>query len=499
VADGLKVCYDISEAFIIFSNFFPFTREDRSLNMATGTSHPPSIPGPRALPLLGWQTTLLRMYLNPFVTLPRLHDAYGDIVALAQGDPSHVLVFGPALNASVLAHPDLFEVSTEPPVKWLKETALSRLMWKNVGVMNGEHHKDQRRLMLPAFHKQQLMRYCDGMARLTQAAIGRWQEQSEIDVLFEMRQLTQRIGVQTLLGLHDEGELEHVGGLMRALVSTLPWLAVPINVPGMPYHRLLHLAEQLEACLRSFIEQKRAQGDSTDVLSALIQAHDEDGARLIDDELVGNAFGLFAAGYKTTAHALTWTLFLLDQHPQVCADLLDELEGTLHGSAPTVSHLQQFPVLDSVLKESLRLLPPAIIGLRTTSAPCEVGGFALPKGAQVIYSEFVTQRLPELYPEPNRFKPERWATLDRSAYEYLPFSAGPHRCIGAGFAMQQMQVVLATLLQRYRLKVREGAHITPNFTMSPVYGMPMRVFPQDRKFQRVPVRGRIHQLIDLNP
>lgn len=287
--------------------------------------------------------------------------------------------------------------------------------------------------------------------------------------------------------------------LMRELVSSSPWLAVPINVPGTPYSRVLRLAEQLEACIRSFIVQKRAQKDSTDVLAALIQAHDDDGAKLSDDELVSHAFGLFAAGYKTTAHALTWTIFLLDQHPRVCADLLDELDGTLHGNAPTSEQLSHLPLLDSVLKESLRLLPPAILGMRTTSTPCELGGFALPKGAQVIYSELVTQRLPELYAEPSRFKPERWATLDRSAYEYLPFSAGPHRCIGAGFALQQMQVGLATLLQRYRLSVREGANITPNLTMSPAHGMPMRIFPQDRQFQRVPVRGNIHRLIDLAP
>src|SRR5690349_13061418 len=133
--------------------------------MATVTADTPPLPGPRALPLLGWRATLLRVYANPFTCLRRLHDTYGDVVALVRGDPSHVLVFGPALNFRVLAHPDLFEVSTGPPVKWLKVTALSRLMWKNVGVMNGESHRGQRRLMLPAFHKQQLRGYCDDMVR----------------------------------------------------------------------------------------------------------------------------------------------------------------------------------------------------------------------------------------------------------------------------------------------------------------------------------------------
>lgn len=174
--------------------------------MTTVAAPKPTIPGPRALPLLGWRATLLRVYVNPFASLRQLHETYGNVVALAQGDPSHVLVFGPALNFRVLAHPDLFEVSAGPWLKWPQDTALERLMGKNLGAMNGEKHRYHRRLMLPAFHKQQLRCYCDDMVRLTEAVIERWQEQSEIDVLLEMRRLTQRIGVETLFGLHNETE-----------------------------------------------------------------------------------------------------------------------------------------------------------------------------------------------------------------------------------------------------------------------------------------------------
>jgi cytochrome P450 len=261
----------------------------------------------------------------------------------------------------------------------------------------------------------------------------------------------------------------------------------------------LRISEQLDAFIRATIARKREQQDATDVLAALIQAHDEDGTKLSDDELVGHAFTLFAAGHETTSNALTWTLFLLSQHPRVFADLLDELEGTLHGNAPTIEQLGHLPLLDGVVKESLRLLPPASIGIRVTSASCELGGFTLPKGASIIYSEFVTHRLPELYKEPDRFKPERWATLDRSPYEYLPFSAGRHMCIGAGFATQEMKVVLAMLLQRYRLSVIPNARISANISMRPAHGMPMRVFSQDRQFQRVPIRGTITELIDFTP
>ena len=231
------------------------------------------------------------------------------------------------------------------------------------------------------------------------------------------------------------------------------------------------------------------------MLAALVQAHDEDGTRLLDDELVSHTYVLFAAGHETTWKTLTWTLLLLNQHPHVATSLLDELDEALHGAALTVEQLSHLPLLEGTIKESLRLMGPAIMGMRTATASCELGGVALPKGARIFYSQFVTHRLPELYEEPERFKPERWLTLHRSAYEYLPFSAGHHRCIGSEFAMWEMKVVLAMLLPRYRLALRPNIRIDTSISMRPAHGMPMRIFPQDRRFEPVPVRGTIHDLV----
>jgi cytochrome P450 len=441
---------------------------------------------------------MLKLYQNPFKYLRWLHDTYGDLVTLAQGNASYVCAFGPALNFQLLTDPHLFGVGDTELVKIRKDTTFGKLMTFNLPQMNGEKHRQHRRLMQPAFHKQQVARYCEDMIALTQQTLDSWRDQSQIDLHHEMQRLTQRIAVKTLFGLYDEAELTRVGALMRDMSrSLLLVMVLPLDIPGTPYARVLRISEQLDAFIRATIARKREQQDATDVLATLIQAHDEDGTKLSDDELVGHAFTLFAAGHETTSNALTWTLFLLSQHPRVFADLLDELEGTLHGNAPTVELLSHLPLLDGVVKESLRLLPPASIGIRVTSASCELGGFTLPKGASIIYSEFVTHRLPELYQEPDRFKPERWATLDRSPYEYLPFSAGRHMCIGAGFATQEMKVVLAMLLQRYRLSVVPKARISSNISMRPPHGMPMRVFPQDRQFQRVPIRGTITELIDF--
>jgi len=468
--------------------------------MTTHTLAQRPIPGSRAFPLFGKQVNLLRFYRNPFRLLRSLHATYGHVAALAQGDPSFVFAFGSEMNHQLLAQPELFENGTGPLIRLPKNTAVERLFAQNLAVMNGTHHKQQRRLMQPAFHRQQVQGYCTDMVALTERTLDRWQPHSSIDLLTEMQQLTQQIAVKTLFGVDEEAELRQVGTLMRRAITltTSPLaLLAPFNVPGLPFHRANRLTERLESYIRSVVARKRKEPDATDVLATLVRVRDEDGAKLNDAELIGHAFTLFVAGHETTSNALTWALFLLNQHPSICADLLDELEGTLHGAAPTVEQLGQLRLLEGVVKESLRLLPPAPIGIRIAAADCELGGYALPRGANVIYSEFITHRLPELYPEPDRFKPERWFTLERSTYEYLPFAAGSHMCIGWAFAMQELKLVLAMLLQRYRLAVVPGATIAPHIGMRPLHGMPMRVLVQDRQFERVPVRGGIHELVDM--
>jgi cytochrome P450 len=468
--------------------------------MATKTVSSHVIPGPAALPLLGRWTNMLKLFRYPCTYSRWLHDTYGDVVAMANGDPSYVFAFGPALNFHLLSQPTLFEAGKGTLLKMPKDTAWGRLQFYNLLNMNGEHHKQQRHLMQPAFHKRQIGLYHADMVALTERMLERWQSLSQIDLHFEMKKLTQRITVKTLFGLDDEQEIDRIGALLQQLIASQAYLLYtpPIDIPGLPYHRMLRLAEQLESFVRTLIARKREDTTSADVLAALVHAHDEDGTKLTDDELIGHAFILYVAGHVTTSNALTWAIFLLHQHPHIHADLLAELDGKLHGAAPDLQSLQQLSLLDGVVKESLRLLPPTPTSMRIAASPCEIGGFEIPKGSTIFYSPFVTHRLPELYEDPDRFKPERWATLNRTAYEYLPFAAGPHRCIGAEFAQQEMKVVLAMLLQRYRLAVVPNARIEPKGSnLDPVYGMPVRIIPQDRRFERVPVRGHIHRLIEF--
>jgi cytochrome P450 len=275
---------------------------------------------------------------------------------------------------------------------------------------------------------------------------------------------------------------------------------LPIDLPGLPLRRLLRLSDRLDADIRAMVERRRASlGGERDVLAMLLHARDEDGASMSDAELIGQATVLFIAGHETSSNALTWTLFLLSQHPQVLGDLRDELHGVLRGDAPAAAQLGRLPLLDRVVKESMRLLPPASISLRVSTAPFKLGPYELPRGTTVFFSQYATHHMPELYPEPERFLPERWLAIDPPVYEYLPFGAGPRMCIGATFALLEIKIALAMIVQRYQLALQPGARIDRRLriTLSPRQGMPMIVLPPDRAPPVNRPRGNIREMVDL--
>jgi cytochrome P450 len=234
-------------------------------------------------------------------------------------------------------------------------------------------------------------------------------------------------------------------------------------------------------------------------LSLFLQVHDEDGSKMSEDEIVGETVAVFRGGSKTSASALTWLIFLLTQHPHIYSQLIDELEGILRGAAPGLEQLNQLPLLEGVIKESMRLIPPVLWGVRYGVEEFDLGGYHHPKGSSVIYSSYVTHHMPEIYEKPQIFNPYRWETIKPSAYEYFPFNAGPRRCLGAEFAMMEMKITSAILLQKYHFTLIPNQRIDrAGLTGSlPKYGIKMRIEKPGRTFAKVPVRGNIHKLVEL--
>ena len=230
---------------------------------------------------------------------------------------------------------------------------------------------------------------------------------------------------------------------------------------------------------------------SKDLLQTLLDAQDEHGARMSDVQLRDEVMTLFLAGHETTSNALTWTWYLLAQNPSVEQTLVAELDQVLAGRRPALSDLPRLPYTEMVVKESMRLYPPAWgIGRRAIS-DVEVGGYRIRAGTNVFILQWLTHRDPRFFPDPERFDPERWRVDPvRSGriprFAYFPFGGGPRVCIGAGFAMMEATLLLATIAQRYRFTLLPDPPVVPFFsiTLRPRHGLPMRIEYRDRAAQR---------------
>lgn len=430
------------------------------------------------------------------------HRRYGPVASFVGNRPGMVFAFGPAFNQQILGNPQIFH-STGISLPGPPGSAQHRL-GGGLFRMNGEVHQRNRRMVMPPFCRRAVDSYRDAIAGHTERLLETWVGRPRLDIASEMRGLSLRIAGPLLFGIHDHAEQDTLSALLRrwAHFNRSPFTRLcRLDWPGTPYHAMLAVARDVERNIRALIEAKRgATPRDHDVLSILIRAHDEDGTALTDDELVGQATMLFAAAHDTTANTLAWTLLALAQHPTVAADLVDELTGVLGGQAPTSEQVTgRLPLLDAVIKESMRILPTVVYNTRRSVEPFELGRYHLPKGSTVAFSHYITHHLPELYPEPERFNPGRWSTIDPSPYEYLPFGSGPRMCIGASFAGLTLRVVLATMFQRFRFSVVPGVRINRlvDLTMSPSPGLPMEVVPQDRRFAANQISGNVNDMMTM--
>jgi cytochrome P450 len=447
----------------------------------------------------------IHFFRDPVACMCELQQKYGRLVALgpiAFGEPTklHVLAVGPEFNRQVLGDPLKFR-TTGQFIHGPDGSAQRRIRF-GLTRMNGPQHKQQRQLILPPFHKRAVTGYHDLTVELAQEVIGQWKPGLH-DVYTDMRAVTLRIASAVLFG-HEASDAYRIGHLLdiwaRRNFSGPVWF-FPVNFPGTPYRRLLNHAESVEHEILALIEKRRRDPcDRTDVLSILIQARDDENRGMTNMELVGQATILFGASFETTASTLTWTMFLLAQHPSIMHELVDELDRVLGGHAPTREQLPRLSFLDHVIKESMRILPPVPFTIRAADDDqIPMGSLKLSHGSRVICSHFLTHHLPDLYPEPEIFRPDRWREIDPTQYEYLPFSAGPRACVGAMFALQVLKISLAIVLQKFRFTIVPGAQIdrAVRITMNPRHGMPMVLHENDRRYESSEVRGQIHEMVKL--
>jgi cytochrome P450 len=461
--------------------------------------------GPRALPFVGVHLQALRLVADPIGRMQALQRDFGDLVPVADRSPALVCAFGARYNHDVLSNGAVFDNDDDFLFETPEGSALAMLN-KGLPFRQGDAHRRHRRLLQPAFQKSAIEGYAPDIVAESAAALRSWPVGQTADVSDLLRTLVQRVAVRCLFGL-DPATGDR--GLPRATLDVFDLLtspltaALPFRFPGSPMVALLAKSEVLVAALRELVREKRRSPDlGRDALALMLRARDEDGSALSDEELIGEVNTLFVAGHDTQAKTLGWTLFLLGQHPDILASLLDEIESVLRGGLPTLETIPRMPLLDRVLKESMRLLPSApLLFIRSCRTEAKLGPVTLPRRANVVLSPFITQRDAAVFPEPSRFVPSRWETLQPTPYEYMPFGAGPRMCIGAAFANLTLRLVLPMILTRFRLTLSPGARVSRlvrGNILAPRHGLPMLVAPQDRRFAKSAiVRGDIPEIVTL--
>ena len=437
-------------------------------------------PGPKGHPLLGMLPAFRGDRLGFLVRTAR---RYGGVARFALRGRSVFLVTDPAAVKRVLQdNADNYGRKTRS-VEALRDTLGNGLL-----TTTGPAWWRNRRLAQPSFHKQRLAGFAGTMAeasadfveRVARAGAGG----AAFDIVPELSRLTLRILGRCLFERELTDDADAVGGALQIVLHhTIDKLGSLIPLPGvLPTPRNLRFRRALGALdkvVLSLIEQRRRDGaDRGDLLSALLAARDEDTGEGLDDrQLRDEVMTLLLAGHETTAMALSWTFYLLSLHPAARRALEGELDAVLAaGATPRLEDLPRLRFTRMVLDESLRLYPPAWVITRSADGPDELGGYPVPAGSAVLLSPYVTQHDPALWDDPEGFDPERFAPPEpdaRPRYAYFPFGGGPHLCIGAGFAIMEATIVLATVARRLRLDLEPGrpVAIDPLVTLRPRPGI----------------------------
>ena len=409
------------------------------------------------------------------------------------------------MHTYLLGHPDLIrEVLVTQSDKFEKAPLDKQILGKFLGngllTSDGNFHRRQRRLAQPAFHSKRIQNYAEVMVDYANQIMASWQDGRVVDVAEEMMHLTMLIVSKTLF---DADAVTGSGDTAVAISSamhdfqavsnrdyqrgfTLPnWLPTADNrVRNRAAATFNQVMEQIIAERRQTAVNGQIT-DKGDLLSMLMLSVDEDGAVMDDRQLRDEVATLFAAGHETTSTALSWTWYLLAQHPEVEAKLHAELDSVLAGRQPTLADLPSLPYTLQIIKESMRLYPPAwILNGRVALEDVQLGGYTVPKGSTLFISPYVMHHLPQYFAEPETFKPERFTSeFEKSLpkYAYMPFGGGTRVCIGNSFAMMEAQLILAAVAQRFRLALATDKPVRYNaqITLTPVDGIQMRVVERE--------------------
>ena len=429
-------------------------------------------PGP---PSSRWRGSFFQYTRDPLTFLPEAIRTYGDVIGL------RFLKF----RIYFLNHPDMIEeLLVAQARKFGKGRVLKanqRLFGKGLLTSEGDFWLRQRRLAQPAFHRARIASYAEAMVQYAEKLTTTWKHGEERDIHAEMMALTLQIVGKTLFGVEVTGEVQEVGHSLEALMELNSdfrrLMLVPGWLPTLTNIRAGLAIRRLDRMIYRIIREGRTSGeDRGDLLSLLLRAQDDDGSHMSDVQLRDEALTIFLAGHETTAVALSWTWWLLDQHPEIEAKLHAELNLVLQGRTPTLEDLPGLRYTEHVITESMRLYPPAWGMARMALEDTELAGYRVRKGSGVTVAQWAVHRDARWYQEPLAFRPERWqGDLAKRIprFAYFPFGGGPRQCIGNAFALMETTLVLATIAQQFRFRIVPQHPVVPiaSITLRPRYGI----------------------------
>ncbi len=434
-------------------------------------------PGPKGIPLFG---SVFEPKGDSIRYLTKCTREYGDIVFFRFLGVPACYTSRPEYIESVLV------TQSNNFVKSKDYRAMRRVLGNGLLLSEGDFWRRQRKLIQPAFHQGRITAYAQIMIDYTQRMLASWSDGQALDMHEAMMRLTLGIVAKTLFDADVSHEAEGVEAALTVLMGKFlrqagMALLLPTWVP-LPTSQLLKRAVgRLDKVIYGIIEQRRASGQlSGDLLSAFLQAQDDEGVGMTDRQLHDEIMTLFLAGHETTANVLSWTWLLLGQNPETEQKLIEELERVLGGRVPTPADLPQLVYTDMVLRESMRLYPPVWVIGRRALASFRLGEYEIPADTNMLISQYLMHRDARYFPEPEKFVPDRWGagnarTAALPRFAYFPFGGGPRVCIGAGFAMMEAVLLLATIAQKFQIQIspEEKVSMQPSVTLRPRNGIPV--------------------------
>ncbi len=441
------------------------------MNMAEPISRPPGPKGRYLVhsPLLGGA--------GPLVNLPRMAREYGDVS------------FWQFLYVSsyFFAHPNDVESVLVTQYRSFNKgfgtRANPEVFGNGLLTSEGDFWLRQRRLSQPAFHRTRIAAYAEIMVREAEQMLNGWRDGEQLDLHREMMRTTLAIATRTLFGVDLGPQMPAVAGALDAFVRQNAGLSVWqlfLKLPTLKRWRYLRGVRTLNDIVYGIIRERRASGMGDDLLSDLLRVQDIDGSFMTDQQLRDEVMTMLLAGHETTALALSWAWFLLASYPETQAKLQDEVDRTLAGRLPAAADMAQLPYANNVVRETMRLYPPAWVVTRMASEQVEVGGYVVPAGSNIIISPWVTHRDERFFPQPDVFDPDRWTTERERLlpkFAYFPFGGGPRVCIGNNFALMEAAMLLAAVAQRFHISLAPGETVEPlsSITLRPKNGVHVRL------------------------